>query len=242
MEGRPLVTAIICAAGLSLRMREKEKEKKAPHESSDSLKKEYLCLNDSPQSLTVLGSVVRSFAAVSSVSEIIIAIPENDEEKARRAIGQEYLESLELKLNFVNGGQTRQASVYNSLSAIRNNPNYVLIHDGARPWVSRYLIQNIIDAVQKYDAVVPLLYLTETPKEINNGFVIRHLKRANTGAAQTPQAFKYPEIFHAHKKAALEQEEFTDDAEIWGKFCSPVAFIPGESKNIKITFPEDVSV
>jgi 2-C-methyl-D-erythritol 4-phosphate cytidylyltransferase len=131
----------------------------------------------------------------------------------------------------------------------------VLIHDGARPWVSPSLIENIIEEVKKHGAVIPLLPITDTPKECDAPLreykqdgetqavlITRHLKRANTGIAQTPQAFKFPEILRAHEKAAeVEDEEFTDDAEIWGRFCGSVAIIPGSPENRKITFPEDIS-
>jgi 2-C-methyl-D-erythritol 4-phosphate cytidylyltransferase len=61
------------------------------------------------------------------------------------------------------------------------------------------------------------------------------------GAAQTPQGFTFPEIFAAHQKAAQNaQVVYTDDAEVWSAFCGPVAAIPGESENRKITFPEDL--
>jgi len=225
------ITVIICAAGHSFRM--------------GGIKKEYQMIDESQQ-LTVLGSVVRTFAAVSSIKEIIIAIPENDKEKAHRAVPQVYLDSTEPKLHFINGGQTRQASVFNALSYIQNNPHYVLIHDGARPWISTGLTEQIISAVKSHNAAIPLLPLTDTPKECDapldnsTAFIKRHLKRANTGIAQTPQGFKFPEILFAHKKAALENEEFTDDAEIWGRFCGQVAVIPGDPANRKITFREDL--
>jgi 2-C-methyl-D-erythritol 4-phosphate cytidylyltransferase len=104
---------------------------------------------------------------------------------------------------------------------------------------------------QNYNAAVPMLPITETPKETDGPlpetgrlepvFIKQHLKRSNTGAAQTPQGFKFPEILYAHEKAALlADEEFTDDAEIWGRFCGTVVAIPGEPENRKITFPEDL--
>jgi 2-C-methyl-D-erythritol 2,4-cyclodiphosphate synthase len=75
-------------------------------------------------------------------------------------------------------------------------------------------------------------------------FVGRHLRRSHTGTAQTPQGFAFPEILRAHEKAAkrelAEGFEYTDDAEIWGEFCGPVAAVPGSPENRKITFPEDL--
>jgi len=221
-----MVAVVICAAGSSKRM--------------GGVKKEYLSLQ-TINTHTVLGSVVRAFSAVPSVNVIAIAIPENDEETARAALPQEFLSASNPKLIFVNGGQTRQASVYNALCALEQcNPAFVLIHDGARPWVSTALIQNIIEAAKEHGAVIPVLSLTETPKETDGGFITHHPKRANICLAQTPQGFKFHEILQAHKKALQTNEEFTDDAEVWGKFCGKVAVIQGEAENRKITFQGDM--
>ena len=235
--GVPSAAAVICAAGASMRM--------------GGIKKEYQKLKNS--SLTVLGSAVRAFACVPAIETIVIAVPENDEESARKALPPECLAGKKPKVLFVNGGRARRASVFNALSLLLEyNPRYVLIHDGARPWVSSSLIEKIIEAAEKHGAVIPLLPLTDTPKECGSPieaqggeqqdvFIKTHLKRANTGIAQTPQAFRFPEIFHAHEKAAsLVDEEFTDDAEVWGRFCGPVAVIPGSPENRKITFQEDL--
>jgi len=241
------LAAIILAAGFSSRM--------------GGVKKEFIKLTDDDD-LTVLGSAVRVFASIPRIKTIVIAVPENEEEAGRRALPPELLLKRDLSVIFVNGGNTRSGSVLNALSALASlNPCYVLIHDGARPWVSAALINNIISTVKKRGAVVPLLPLTDTPKEISVSgeqrtedkeqepeneeqpvlFIKRHLKRKTVGVAQTPQAFKFPEILYAHEKAAcVSGEEFTDDAEIWGRFCGDVAVIPGEKENRKITFKEDI--
>jgi len=217
------VAAVVLAAGSSSRMR--------------GIKKEYQKLANGD---TVLGSSVRAFSAVPSIHTIIIAIPKDDEAAARGALSPELLSAQRPKIFFVNGGDSRRASVFNALSFLES-ASYVLIHDGARPFVSSPLIEKIIEAVVKHEAVIPVLAITDTPKELEAGFVKRHLKRSDVGAAQTPQAFKFPEILHAHEKAAgVENEEFTDDAEIWGRFCGQVAVISGELENKKITFKEDL--
>jgi 2-C-methyl-D-erythritol 4-phosphate cytidylyltransferase len=221
------------------------------------IKKEYCPLDNSGESLTVLGAAVAAFAPVPLIRTIVITVPENGEPAARQSLPPGLLAAGQPQILFTSGGKTRRASVYNALSLLAaHNPRYVLIHDGARPWVSPSLIERIIEAVIKYNAVIPLLPLTDTPKECGapfwelqpqaeNPFITRHLKRANTGIAQTPQAFAFPEILRAHEKAAgqgrEENEEYTDDAEIWGKFCGPVAVIPGAEENRKITFPGDLT-
>jgi 2-C-methyl-D-erythritol 4-phosphate cytidylyltransferase len=222
------IAVVICAAGASSRM--------------DGLKKEFQKLGSSPESLTVLGSSVSAFARVSSVEIIVIAVNENAGTAARDALPSGLMESEKPKIVFVDGGSTRRASVFNALRLLADyNPCYVLIHDGARPFIKPPLIENIIEAAKKYGAVIPLLPLTDTPKEHEGGFIKTHLKRANTGIAQTPQGFKFPEILTAHDQAEkTESEEFTDDAEIWGRFCGRVAVVPGDPENKKITYPEDL--
>jgi 2-C-methyl-D-erythritol 4-phosphate cytidylyltransferase len=236
------IAVVICAAGASSRMKT---------EGLPVRKKEYQRLSNGN---TVLGTAVSTFARVPSVQVIVISIPENDEDAARAALPANLLTSGKPKLLFVTGGSTRCHSVFNALRLLADfSPDYALIHDGARPWVSPSLIENIITAVKKHNAVIPLLPLTDTPKECESPwekqtdndasavFIKTHLKRTNTGIAQTPQAFKFPEILDAHKQAVnVETEEFTDDAEIWGRFCGQVAVIPGDPENRKITFPEDL--
>jgi 2-C-methyl-D-erythritol 4-phosphate cytidylyltransferase/2-C-methyl-D-erythritol 4-phosphate cytidylyltransferase/2-C-methyl-D-erythritol 2,4-cyclodiphosphate synthase len=222
------------------------------------VKKEYQKLSKSG-SLTVLGSAVSAFAAVSSVSLIVIAVPENGEAAAREALPPD-LTAQSPKIVFVSGGKTRRASVYSALSFLSaHHPRYVLIHDGARPWISPSLVEQVIAAVKTHNAVIPLLPLTDTPKECDAPlwelrgqspsetdfppvFIKRHLKRANAGIAQTPQGFAFAELLKAHEiAAAVDHKDFTDDAEIWGMFCGPVAVIPGSRENRKITFPEDLN-
>jgi len=219
---------VILAAGSSSRMA--------------GIKKEYQKLNNGD---TVLCSSVRAFSKVPFIKTIVIVVQKDGEAFARDILPQELLSSSRPKITFVTGGECRRASAYNALAFLKAEmPCYVLIHDGARPFVSASLIENIIKTVIKHDAVIPVMPITETPKELDfsagDGFIKRHLKRSEVGVAQTPQGFKFPEILHAHEKADKESEEFTDDAEIWGKFCGKVAVIPGEAENKKITFKEDL--
>jgi len=249
------VAAIICAAGASSRM-------SGPN---GGIKKEYRLLPGNAAGLTVLGATVRAFAVLPEISLIVIAVPDDPatgEAAARKAIPPVLLDGKGPPVHFVKGDRTRRGSVFNALSMLPekflgklNNRSYVLIHDGARPWVNPYFIRRIIAEVKKHPAVVPLLPLTETPKETtlsmdgsfgkNPVYVKTHLRRAFVGISQTPQAFAFPEILDLHKLAAEHEKvtgvEFTDDAEIWGTFHGSVAAIPGDPKNRKITFPGDLA-
>lgn len=258
--------AVIAAAGSSARMTGGER-------AGSGGKKEYRFLpgrvDAAGKPLTVLGAAVSAFAAFDRIKTIVIAVPldsEAGEFAARAALPSRFLDSAgdTPRLLFVPGGRTRRASVHHALSLLEPyGPAYTLIHDGARPWVSADLIRRIMTAALRYGAVIPLLPLVETPKEIVPGpaagppeapeapeaaglfFITRHLRRAAVGTAQTPQAFSFPAILHAHQKAAdrelAEGFEYTDDAEVWGEFCGPVAAIAGSPENRKITFPEDLA-
>jgi 2-C-methyl-D-erythritol 4-phosphate cytidylyltransferase len=193
----------------------------------------------------VLGAVVHAFASLERIGPIVIAVPPGDEHgKAASFLPPEILERE--NLFFVSGGESRRVSVHRALLFLENAAaDYVLIHDGARPWVGPELIGAIIDAAVRWGAAVPVLPALETPKELDgSGFIRRHPKRADMVFAQTPQGFSFPAILRAHEKAAQgeknEGREYTDDAEVWGEFVSPVAVIPGSRENRKITFPGDL--
>lgn len=142
----------------------------------------------------------------------------------------------EKMLHFINGGATRQESVFLGLKAIEKyNPEKVLIHDAARPFVKVDLVKRIIKALDEHKAVLPVVRETNTVKLINDeGFVEKTLDREKIGLAQTPQGFWFDEIFSAHKKTT--GQNFTDDAGI-AEFCGiPVFTVEGEKDNYKITY------
>jgi 2-C-methyl-D-erythritol 4-phosphate cytidylyltransferase/2-C-methyl-D-erythritol 4-phosphate cytidylyltransferase/2-C-methyl-D-erythritol 2,4-cyclodiphosphate synthase len=236
----PRFAAIITAAGSSSRM--------------GGLKKEYCPLREkfdhTGKALTVLGGTFLTFAGIREIGCMVITIPPGDESAAGAALPARASDPL-----LVPGGSSRRASVHNALNALAAfAPDYVLIHDGARPWVDAALIRRVMEAVMVYKAVVPLVPLTETPKEVDKmpdaalsgpaPLVKGHLRRGQIGAAQTPQAFAYPAILRAHEKAERREKEegfdYTDDAEIWGEFQGKVAAVAGSTENRKITFSEDL--
>lgn len=220
---------IIVAAGNSTRM--------------GGIKKEYLPLYNG----TVLSESARVFFKTYQFSALAIAHPKNGREKAESALfADTEMHSLLQNTNlfFVEGGKTRQESVLNALKAIApdmEKNSLVLIHDGARPFVTSKIILDTIAAAQKYGAAVPALQPVDTQKEIDeNGMITRHLQRKNLAAVQTPQGFRYTELLEAHRKAAEDGTEYTDDTEIWGKYCSPVKTVAGDAVNKKITWPSDI--
>ncbi len=138
----------------------------------------------------------------------------------------------------IEGGPTRQASVYNGLKAI--NCDYVLIHDGARPVISPELINRTIDIVKEKGAVSVMTKTIDTIKEVENGKIIKTIDRSKLYNTQTPQAFKYELIMNAHKKFA--GQNYTDDAGMLEDFGIDVYVVDGSYNNIKITMQSDIEL
>jgi 2-C-methyl-D-erythritol 4-phosphate cytidylyltransferase / 2-C-methyl-D-erythritol 2,4-cyclodiphosphate synthase len=140
------------------------------------------------------------------------------------------------------GGATRQASVHAGLEALApQEPDIVLIHDAARPFVSQALISRAIDAASRTGAAIPVIPVTDTVKLVDAGGNIEATpERARLRVAQTPQAFRFGVILDAHRRATRDgRSEFTDDAAIAEWAGLTVATFEGDAANMKLTTPED---
>ena len=140
------------------------------------------------------------------------------------------------------GGATRQVSVHAGLEALAaQQPDIVLIHDAARPFVSPALISRAIEAARTTGAAIPAIPVTDTIKLIGKtGNVEATPERARLRIAQTPQAFRYEAILEAHRRAARDgRSDFTDDAALAEWAGLTVATFEGDVANMKLTTPED---
>ena len=140
----------------------------------------------------------------------------------------------------IKGGNSRQESVKLGLEAIKEyNPEIVLIHDGARPFVSYQLISDIINALDNNDGVIPAIPVKDTLKLCENGLITKTVNRDNLWQAQTPQGFAYNKIFDAHQK--LRNQALTDDASLFEALGIKVAIVNGDAVNEKITLNQDLT-
>ena len=242
---RSKLAIIITAAGSSTRI-------------GGGIKKEYLPYKNG----TVLSSCAQTFLNACSrdfeITDFIVTCPKGGREeceKALQSVNADCFAALAMteknrsemtdgrlpEIIIVEGADTRQKSVYNGLLAVKGEPDLVLIHDGARPFISEELIRTTIKTAAEFGAAVPGLTPTDTQKEINeDGFIVRHLVRSSLCAVQTPQGFEFSRLLAAHERAALDGHEYTDDTEIWGAYCGRVKVVSGEVNNIKITYPADL--
>lgn len=223
---------VITAAGSSIRL--------------GGIKKEYRILNHDSH-ITVLSQVLYTFITTHLFSPIIITIPKNDVpivtsllEKDLRL--HDYSKYLQKNCSFVEGGATRQTSIYNALLDIKQyEPDTVLIHDAARPWVHESIITSVIKKTLQHGAAVPIIASTDTQKEIDStGKITRHLNRNLIVNVQTPQGFRFNDLLKAHTNAQVDAKEYTDDSEIWGTYIGDVFTVEGSIENKKITFPGDI--
>lgn len=142
------------------------------------------------------------------------------------------------KVKVIEGGQTRQASVYNGLKS--SDCDFVLIHDAARPMISTDLINSAIDMVKTKKALTVATKTIDTIKEVVDGKIIRTIDRSKLYNTQTPQAFEYNLILSAHEK--LSGQNFTDDAGMLEELGYDVYILNGSYKNIKITTQNDIDI
>lgn len=141
------------------------------------------------------------------------------------------------------GGATRQESVFNALRKIKDC-DYVIIHDGVRPFVSQKTILGVIRAVRRFGAVTCAVKATDTIVEAKKSSITSVFCRNKLWHIQTPQAFKFNLILAAHKKASASAKilNTSDDAQLILKFSNKVKIIKGSYQNLKITTPFDLDL
>lgn len=232
---------ILTAAGSSTRM-------------GGPVKKEYLTIAENEAGrISVLSSALHAFLSTKLFSDIIITVPSSGEAEARRVLAEDrriapLLEASGITLYFAEGGRTRQESVRAGIELLAARwineagaGDIVLIHDGARPWISKAAIRRVIETTELRGAAVPGIPSVDTQKEIDSdGRIVRHLDRSRIMSVQTPQGFRFDAIRSAHAKAADDGCSYTDDTEIWGRYAGDVYVCEGDRENRKITYQGDL--
>ena len=236
------VIVIIPAAGLGTRMAPmpggtKSKPKKSPPS------KQFTELGGTP----ILLHTLRKFAAVDAVTEVWIALRENEIEGFRARLQSEGNSVLNKKVELVAGGEHRQQSVGNALNAITAAADdIVLVHDAVRPFVTPEIIQEVIEAAKKYGAAIAGLPAVDTVKQVERtaqgALVKATIPRAGVVMAQTPQGFRYGVIKKVFDEAAADGFLGTDEASLAERSGQEVAVVMGSPKNIKITTPADMEL
>lgn len=169
--------------------------------------------------------------------EVVLVVPSDRltpvrEEQARL--------KLHAHIRVVSGGRSRQESVARGLQALSPAVQTVLVHDAARPFVNRALIDRVLGGLEQAPACIPVVPIAETVKEVREDKIVRTLDRNHLRLAQTPQAFRRAILEEALSRAEKESAEATDEAALVERIGGDVHTVEGERENIKITWKEDL--
>ena len=217
-------TAIVLAAGSGKRMNSK-------------VHKQYLIIQDRP----VLYYSLKAFED-SAVDEIVLVVGKGEEKFCRKEIVDKY--GISKVKAIVEGGKERYHSVSEGLKQT-SDADYVLIHDGARPFVNQDIIRRCMQEVQKYQACVVGMPVKDTIKIADEeGYAKQTPDRKNVWMIQTPQTFSYALIYEAYEEMLkTEDTAITDDAMVLERIKGKKSkLIEGSYRNIKITTPEDLLI
>lgn len=214
----PALAAVVVAAGSSRRF------------GADKL---FLPLGGTP----VLGWSLRALEATPSVESIALVLSEANLPRGRRLIDRLGLRKVRAVLP---GGNRRQDSARRGLNAVVGS-EWVLIHDGARPFVTPEMIARGFAAAREVGGAVAAVPVKDTIKVVGEGQLVeRTPARSALWAAQTPQIFGYRTLVEAYEQNG--EADVTDDAELFERAGKPVAVYPGSYENLKITTPEDLAL
>lgn len=184
---------------------------------------------------TVIERTVKTFEDIPQIGEIIVVCREEELETMSSILPGE-------KITFVIGGKTRQESVKNAVETIDPDEcEIVIIHDGARPLVTKEEILETLEEAKRTGAAATGVFVKDTIKVINDDYVITDTPdRTKLVAIHTPQIFNLKLYLKAMEKAAMQKKDFTDDCKLLENIGVPVSVVIGEYGNIKITTPEDI--
>lgn len=215
-----MISAIILAGGKGKRMGAK-------------VSKQYIEVKGKP----ILYYTLERFAACKDIDKIVLVLPKDEIEYCTKEIIDKY--SLKVDI-IVEGGDERQDSVFNALEKL-DDDGIVLIHDGARPFVSERIIKDGIKYAKLYGAAAPGVTPKDTIKiKDKNSFSLSTPDRNELVAIQTPQVFKIDIIKECHRKIREDKLTVTDDTMVMESYNNKVYLFEGEYTNIKITTPEDL--
>ncbi len=217
-----MISAIILAGGKGKRM-------------NSSISKQFIEIKGKP----IIYYTIKKFNENKKIDNIVVVLSKEEIEYFKENILKKY----NLKVDkIVIGGAERQDSVYNGLKSLENSgTDIVLIHDGARPFISDRIIDDGIEYAAIYGACAPGVMPKDTIKiKGKSNFSIDTPNRETLVAIQTPQVFKFREILECHKKVKIDKVVVTDDTMVVERYGNKVYLYDGEYTNIKVTTPEDL--
>lgn len=221
MSGKNFVSAVVVSAGNSSRM--------------GGINKQFLEIGN----MSVIARSISIFQECSLIDEIVVVTRAADIEAIKATIEKYGFSKVSA---IVEGGETRQLSVYNGVSACSEQADFVAIHDGARPLVTEKVITDTLSAAIDCGAATTGVKVKDTLKIVNEfNDIISTPDRSVMRAVQTPQIFSKALYLNA-VESVPNSKEFTDDCMLIEENGGKVKFVDGDYENIKITTPEDIAL
>lgn len=188
----------------------------------------------------IIAYTIEKFYNNSNIEDIVVVVKEDEFEFFKEEILDKY-NFKNIKIAY--GGKERQDSVYNGLKLLDEKCDVVLIHDGARPFVSDKIIDKSIEEAKEHKAIVVGVPVKDTIKVIDNDKnIVDTPNRSVLWAVQTPQTFDYNILIDAYKDAFKNKFYGTDDAMLVERIGYKVKMLEGSYNNIKITTQEDLNI
>jgi len=202
-----------------------------------SLPKQYNKLNG----VEILARAAMIFEKSRDINMILLVVSPKYREFAEKKIVKKY--GFKKTAGVIDGGEQRYDSVYNALKFLKNAaPDYVLIHDGARPYFKPGLIAEVLKELKKYPAAIPVKKVPLTVKTVKGGFIGQTLDRNELRTAETPQGFRYKELLKIYDTTDLNTLKPTDDARLFETRGKKVKAVEYEGINIKVTTRQDLEM
>jgi 2-C-methyl-D-erythritol 4-phosphate cytidylyltransferase len=215
--------AIIVAAGQGTRM-------------GGERAKQFLELAGTP----IIIHTLKAFEQCEVIQEIIVVLAAQESASFLSLAGKYSLQKLS---KVVPGGITRCESVLHGLQAVRAaTAEVVAVHDGVRPFITPDEITRTVKAAAEHEAAVLVATVTDTIKEVKDGWIVRTLIRSQLRRALTPQCFHYSLLRRAYEHADVMNPDLTDDSVLVEMLGKDVAIVEGSARNIKITTPDDLAI
>jgi 2-C-methyl-D-erythritol 4-phosphate cytidylyltransferase len=187
----------------------------------------------------LLAHTLACFEATPSIDRVVVIVPAGREAYCAEEIVA--VEGLRKVAHIVAGAETRQRSVTAGFRCLGENVDVVVIHDGARPFVSPVLIQTSIDLACQHGSAIVAIPESDTLKRVSvDGTVVETVDRQQLWRAQTPQAFQRSILERALAHAEEHDLDATDEASLVESLSWPIRIVPGSVWNFKITTPDDL--
>ncbi len=195
--------------------------------------KQFLELHGIP----VIIHTLRRFERCAAIDEAIVVLPA-EETAGFRSLTKKF--DLLKVSRIVTGGATRAESVRKGLEVVPEGTEIVAVHDGVRPFVTPDEIARTMDSARAGGAAVLVAPVTDTIKEVKGGRIVGTPPRSKLRRALTPQCFRYDILKQAYEHLNQFEGEITDDSSLVERLGLPITLVDGDSRNIKITRPEDI--